>query len=488
MEEQVTKQPRRRILIWIIGILAAVAVLAVGAYVVVFHVNQFSLAVNMEGQPDMLLEYGEEYTDPGASVMLYGTLFWKDGVTPKDAAVHVENNIDQNVLGKYTVTYTAQLHKWNASAQRTIRVVDSVSPVITLTQSEEPLMAGTPYEEEGFTAVDNYDGDITDRVVRKESYGLVTYTVVDSSGNPAHVEREIPYYDPLPPEIVLTEGEHMTIPAGAIFADPGFTATDNVDGDMTDLVEVSGEVLWYQPGSYELVYSVTDSYENQGTVTRRVDVEAQPRPEVKWPQKKVIYLTFDDGPGPYTEALLDVLEKYNVKATFFVVDTGYDSVMKKIVEKGHSIGIHSVSHNYQEIYASPEAYFTDLYRMQNIIYKNTGVKTTLVRFPGGGSNTISCFNEGIMTTLTEAVQDAGFQYFDWNVDSKDAGGATKTNQVVQNVTEAVSQKQVAVVLQHDIHAYSVEAVEDIIIWALENGYTFLPLQSDSPNAHHNVIN
>ena len=219
-----------------------------------------------------------------------------------------------------------------------------------------------------------------------------------------------------------------------------------------------------------------------------MEVVAQPRPQIEKPDGKTIYLTFDDGPGPFTEQLLEVLGKYGVKATFFVTDTGYDSVMKKIVEQGHSIGIHSVTHNYEQIYASPEAYFADLFGMQDIIFENTGVRTNLLRFPGGSSNTVSCFNEGIMSLLTEAVQDAGFQYFDWNVDSNDAGGARKSQTVFSNVTAGVSQNRISVVLQHDIHAFSVEAVEDIIVWGLDNGYTFLPLQQNSPPMHHGVNN
>ena len=488
MEEKILKQPRSNAWKWILGILLVIVLLAVAAYMVVFRVNRFTLAVELEGEPEVFVEYGGSYTDPGAKAVLYGTLFLKDGMEPADAAVHISSDVREERVGRYTVTYTADFFDWTATAQRTVRVVDTESPVITLVESDGPLMAGTAYEEEGFTAMDNYDGDITDRVVRTESYGLVTYTVIDSSGNPAYVEREIPYYDPLPPEIHLEQGEHLVINTGTYFMDPGFSATDNVDGDMTDLVEVSGEVIWYEPGTYELTYSVTDSYENHTTVTRRVDVEAQPRPQTKNPDGKVIYLTFDDGPGPYTEQLLEVLAKYDVKATFFVIDTGYDSIMKKIVEQGHSIGIHSVSHDYHEIYSSPEAYFSDLHGMQDIIYENTGVRTTLVRFPGGSSNTVSCFNDGIMTTLTEAVQDAGFQYFDWNVDSNDAGGAKRATTVFDNVTNGVSKRNISVVLQHDIHPYSVEAVEDIIVWGLENGYTFLPLQSDSPNAHHSVNN
>ena len=106
----------------------------------------------------------------------------------------------------------------------------------------------------------------------------------------------------------------------------------------------------------------------------------------------------------------------------------------------------------------------------------------------GGSNLVSKFNEGIMTTLTEAVQDAGFQYFDWNVDSNDAGGALRAKTVAANVLGGVENRRISIVLQHDIHDFSVDAVEDIIIWGLKNGYTFHALTENSPTCHHRVNN
>ena len=473
---------------WISGIILLLTLLAAGAWVTVFRLNQFSLQVSLEGAQEMFLEYGDPFLDPGAGAVLTGSLFWKDGIIPENVVIQVDNKVNDRKLGKYTVQYTASLEGLQATAQRTVWVVDTQCPVITLVDSGKPLLAGTPYREEGFTASDNYDGDITDRVVRTESYGKVTYTVMDSAGNPSCVEREIPYYDPLPPEIILTEGERITVPAGLVFRDPGFRAEDNVDGDVTAQVEVEGEVQWHLPGTYELTYTVADHFENLATVTRYVEVQSQPLPQIETPKGFVIYLTFDDGPGPYTDRLLEVLDKYGVKATFFVVDTGYDALMKRIVDGGHSIGIHSVSHEYETIYASVDAYFEDLYEMQDIIFKNTGIRTNLLRFPGGSSNTISCFNEGIMTTLTKAVQDAGFRYFDWNVDSNDAGGAKKTDTVVENVTKGVTRQRLSVVLQHDIHEFSVEAVEKIIRWGLDRGYQFLPLEMDSPVFQHGVNN
>lgn len=474
---------------WILWILILLVLLAAAASVLLFGVNRFFLTVQLAGEAEINLEYGNAYTEPGASAVLQGSKFLQEGISPEKAAIQISGEVDTGKLGKYVLTYSADFLWWSAEGERIVRVVDTEKPVITLEDAgQATVLPGTPYEEPGFKATDNYDGDITDRVKRTEEMGIITYTVVDSSGNPAYAVREVPYHDPFPPEIRLEGGEHMSINTGTCFVDPGFSASDNVDGDLTELVCVEGEVVWYEPGTYTLTYSVTDGYENNTTVERTVEVVAQPRPQIEKPDGKTIYLTFDDGPGPFTEQLLEVLGKYGVKATFFVTDTGYDSVMKKIVEQGHSIGIHSVTHNYEQIYASPEAYFADLFGMQDIIFENTGVRTNLLRFPGGSSNTVSCFNEGIMSLLTEAVQDAGFQYFDWNVDSNDAGGARKSQTVFSNVTAGVSQNRISVVLQHDIHAFSVEAVEDIIVWGLDNGYTFLPLQQNSPPMHHGVNN
>ena len=452
------------------------------------YADDFRLAVEPRGEMEMLVPSGREFEDPGADVVLYDRWLFPYGLILTEVPVEMHSDMNSKVLGKYSVSYSAQIFGLSATAERSLRVVDTVSPVLTLISSGKTILPGRPYEEEGYIAVDNFDGNLTDQVKRTVGLDTITYTVMDSSGNPTTAERKIPYFDPLPPDLVLEGEETIAIPCGTVYADPGYTATDNADGDMTEAVAVEGQVLWYQPGTYELVYTVADAFGNVTQKVRTVTVEAQSRPEVNWPKGKVIYLTFDDGPGPYTGWLLDILRKYGVKATFFVTDSGYDAMMARIVKEGHSIGIHTMTHDYDTIYASEEAFFNDLAGMQDIIYRNTGVKTTLMRFPGGGSNVVSRYNEGIMTRLSQAVQDAGFQYFDWNVDSNDAGGALRAKTVAANVIGGADTHRVSVVLQHDIHAYSVEAVEDIIVWGLNNGYKFLPLKSDSPTMHHTVLN
>lgn len=488
MEESSKK--RGRPLRWFLIGAVTLGVLALAAWFVVFRVNRFSLELVLTGEPKLLLEYGDSFTEPGVTPILRGTLILKDGYTPENLEIRRETDLNEGKLGKYTITYSAELLNCQASAQREIRVIDTKAPTITLTEDPEgTLEEGVIYQEAGFTASDNYDGDLTARVVRTEEPGLVIYAVTDSSGNPAVAKRKIPLRDMVLPEIQLEGGEDYVITLGTRYEEPGFTATDNVDGDVTAMVQVEGEVDWLTAGIYPITYTVSDSCENTTVVTRNVEVAAQEWTDTVYPDGKVVYLTFDDGPSAYTSELLDVLDAYGAKATFFVVGSGSGNMMRQIVKRGHSIGIHTVSHDYGQIYSSPEAYFDDLMKMQSIIYDHTGVKTTLMRFPGGSSNLVSRHScEGIMTFLTQAVQDAGFQYFDWNVYSGDAGETKRTEKVVENVIGGIQEHRVSIVLQHDIHKYSVDAVEDILRWGKRNGYKFLALQNDSPGFHHDLNN
>ena len=208
-------------------------------------------------------------------------------------------------------------------------------------------------------------------------------------------------------------------------------------------------------------------------------------------EKSVIYLTFDDGPGQYTSQLLDILDKYNVKVTFFVTNThpDYQNLIAQEAQRGHTVAIHSASHDYGRIYKSVDAYFDDLDEMNSIIKSQTGSDAAIIRFPGGSSNAVSKkYCTGIMTQLVNDVTARGFLYCDWNVSSGDAGGTTDTSTVVQNVISGVQKHNVSVVLQHDIKGFSVNAVEQIIQWGLSEGYTFLPLTTSSPMVHHGINN
>ena len=204
--------------------------------------------------------------------------------------------------------------------------------------------------------------------------------------------------------------------------------------------------------------------------------------------ENTVYLTFDDGPSVLTENLLYYLRQENVKATFFVVPERTEycySLLREISNAGHTIGIHSASHDYEKIYASVDAFLEDFNEAYEIVLEATGKAPDIYRFPGGSVND---YNEKTRDDIIAEMDRRGFTYFDWNVDSNDAGGAKKAQTVFNNVTAGVSQNRVSVVLQHDIHDFSVDAVEDIIVWGLNNGYSFERLTENSPGVHHGVLN
>ncbi len=206
----------------------------------------------------------------------------------------------------------------------------------------------------------------------------------------------------------------------------------------------------------------------------------------------VIWLTFDDGPSStITPKVLDILKKENVKATFFVLNysSANEHLIKRIVAEGHTIGIHGYSHEYSKIYKSKETFMNNVYSLQDKIYKSTGVKSMYIRFPGGSSNTVSRhYCKGIMTELTKEVLSKGFRYYDWNISSGDAGGAKNAKAVYKNVTKNLSKKRGNLVLCHDIHQKTLEALPDIIKYAKKEGYTFARIDDNTPMYAQHVNN
>ncbi len=481
--EQRKRRSSQSLLGWLIPILSVLILV-----VVLNLVNEWHFEMRLLDPEEATIQCKAPYDEQGAESLLVGRLFMKDGfVLP----VHQQGKVDPNKIGDYTVTYKTNVLWMKDEKTKLVHVVDTIAPTITLVPDEaEYILPGTEYQDPGFTATDNVDGDLTNYVKSHKDGNVITYTVSDSAGNEAVVTRTINVDDPIAPVLTLAGETNYELPAGTVFEEPGYTATDNVDGDLTARVTVTGEVNSFKIGSYELTYDVEDAYHNHATATRTVVVNAVRQPDEVNPGDKVVYLTFDDGPGQYTEDLLAVLDKYNVKVTFFTCDTGYEDVIKKEAEAGHAVAVHSASHDYDKIYASEEAFFADLQKQNDIIKNATGSYSNLLRFPGGSSNTVSNFNPGIMSRLTKAVNDAGFQYFDWNVSSGDAGETTDTERVYQNIIGGIQANSpgYSIVLQHDIKGFSVAAVEKVILWGLENGYTFLPLDLNSPAAHHGVNN
>lgn len=206
--------------------------------------------------------------------------------------------------------------------------------------------------------------------------------------------------------------------------------------------------------------------------------------------RKVAYLTFDDGPSENTEKILDILDKYDVKATFFVIyHKNMESKYKAIVERGHTIALHSYTHNYRKIYKSEDAYFDDLTKIHDYVYDVTGVDSHIIRFPGGSSNTISNkYCKGIMKKLKPDVLERGYVYHDWNVDSTDASGNNRAPEVLlENVKSRLTKSRKSNILMHDtgkMKQTTVDALPSIIEYIRSEGYEMERITDESKVITH----
>ncbi|AJI08485.1 peptidoglycan-N-acetylglucosamine deacetylase [Bacillus cereus] len=185
--------------------------------------------------------------------------------------------------------------------------------------------------------------------------------------------------------------------------------------------------------------------------------------------RKVAYLTFDDGPGKYTAALLDILKQNDVKATFFLIGANvkrFPGLVKREKAEGHYIAMHSMTHNYKKLYTSGE-YVNEMKEDQGLIANIIGESPKLTRPPYGSS--------GLNEALRNKVVENELKVWDWTIDSLD--WKNKTPVIVQNVLAGATNPK-EVILMHDIHPQSIAAVLAIIKGLREKGYEFEAYNED----------
>lgn len=209
--------------------------------------------------------------------------------------------------------------------------------------------------------------------------------------------------------------------------------------------------------------------------------------------KSIAYLTFDDGPSSITNSVLDILKKYNVKATFFVINSGsYNkTTLQREVNEGHTIGLHAYDHNYAIAYKDDNSYLDGIDKLRAKVKADTGFDSHYIRFPGGSSNTISKrYSKGIMSRITKTAKQRGYKYYDWNVDDDDAGSAKTADDCYNNVVKELRPNRSNIVLMHDFGTNKkiLEALPRIIEYCQKNGYTMLPIDDNTPEIHHGISN
>lgn len=249
---------------------------------------------------------------------------------------------------------------------------------------------------------------------------------------------------------------------------------DVLVGNYDQNKKVENTEAGVQNDDFTVVNSVTDSKDN---LAEEGDIHK-------------VYLTFDDGPSENTDKILDILDDYGIKATFFVngrEDEESLAAYKRIVDEGHTIAMHSYSHKYSEIYSSLDVFKKDYEKIQNLIYDTTGVESMYYRFPGGSSNRVS---NAHMSDYIKFLNEQGIVYFDWNVSSGDATSQAFTaDELVENVMSDVVKYKTSVVLMHDAKTKSttVQALPEIIEALQKSGALILPIDENTDVIQHTSI-
>ena len=226
--------------------------------------------------------------------------------------------------------------------------------------------------------------------------------------------------------------------------------------------------------------------ESAGSADKSIEAEEQTGVGLKENEnKRKVYLTFDDGPSKHTEEILDILAEYKVKATFFVIgktDEKSKEIYKRIVEEGHTIGMHSYSHQYKYIYNSLDNFRDDYYKISDLLLEVTGNRPVYYRFPGGSSNTVS---KEDMNKFIAFLNQNQITYFDWNVESGDAvSKPISEKKLIKNVVNGIGDKDISVVLMHDTKDSTVAALPKLIENLLKQDLAILPIDENTSPVQH----
>ena len=406
--------------------------------------------------------------------------------------VYVDTSkVDFSKVGKYPLTYSYN----HITTTITIELQDTLKPNVEV----QELTIDQGMKVTAFDVVKNiYDNSRT-TVKFKHDYQFdqvgdypVEVLICRTKGNcitkktVVHVLKK----DITPPNIlgirnlsVLKDSDIDLLSSVSVKDNQDDSPTLTIDSSNLDISKV---------GDYQITYFAKDRSGNQTKETCIVSVVENKAIGTFSPSdEKVVYLTFDDGPSMNTQKVLDILDVYGAKATFFVTGTNekYYDLIKKAHDAGHTIGLHTYIHEYDQIYNSPSAYFADLKRIEDLVYLQIGSVPKYIRFPGGSSNQVSKkYCHKIMSKLTKEVVNRGYQYYDWNEDSEDGSGQLSVKQLIKNAT-ASNEKNI-ILLFHDANGKqnSLKAIGPVIEYYQKKGYVFKGIDDSSLVIHHSVNN
>ena len=467
----------KRILLMIISFMFLVA----GTYTLLILIRG-NIEVNLIGSDNLTTTVKEEYVDQKFKIMRNGSELSSDKYT-----YTTTSNVDTNILGTYQVQYDINYLWRHYKLVRQVNVIDDILPEIkvNVTKVEKDYCTKKTKTKLEYSAEDNYDGVISEKINLSETENEVILSVMDNAGNEQILKLPINYTSKPNPVYKLNGNSAIYVALNTTYKDSGAIYQDGCGKTLSTNIKVSGSVDTSKVGTYTITYTNPEGKELKRSVT-----VYNPTVEKNISTKeKIIYLTFDDGPGSYTEKVLNTLSKYNVKATFFVTHQfgSYVPLIKKEHEQGHAVGVHSYTHNWN-VYKSVDAYIKDFNKMNDDILKYTGSRSRIFRFPGGSSNTISRnYARGVVKAIASRMTSDGYVYFDWDVDSGDAAGASRSK-IYNNVVNGVKKCSKCVVLMHDIKPNTVNELDNILKTLTSKGYKFGTLSVNSPTMHHSIAN
>ena len=400
------------------------------------------------------------------------------------------SEVDLNKVGKYKIIYQINDKKYILN----VEVVDNQAPVLEVKDLD--LDVGMNIKAEDF--VEQLEDQSETTVSFAESYDFtkageqeVTIVAEDECHNKTEKTAKLTLVDD-EEKPTLNGLRDIEVSVGAkINYLLDIEAKDNRDPNPKVEVD-SSQVDTSKEGKYEVAYTVSDRSGNKNVYKKQVTIIKKEIQSVAPNKDKVVYLTFDDGPSNQTERILEILEKYNAKATFFVTgqNANYRYLIKKAYEDGHTIALHTYSHKYSKVYASVDAYFDDLNKVGEVVKEQIGFVPHYIRFPGGSSNLVSAkYSQGIMSTLTQEVQNRGYQFYDWNADTTDASGNNvSVGKLIACGTSSCANN--IMILAHDTaaKATTADALPAIIEHYQSLGYTFKGIDDDTFTPHQPVNN
>ena len=441
------------------------------------------IKVQLIGDNTINATFGKDFSDLGFKIVKNDEEICIEGIE-----YDIVSDVDSTKMGEYTIKYHIKYEDKEYDLERKVNIVDDEAPIIetnleevTLGYCDNELISNLEY-----SASDNFDGILTDKVQKNESDDKYVLSVTDSNGNTTTKELKKKMGEKPNNKIVLNGRASISLELGDTYEEAGAYLTDGCGEPIEGEVVTSGSVDSNKVGKYTITYKLKDNDNIKNTRTITVYKETAKQAT----GSGVIYLTFDDGPSVYTSKILNVLDKYNIKATFFVTNqfSGYKNMIGEEYRRGHTIGVHSLTHNYN-IYQSSQSYWNDFDAMNNIIEEQTGKKTTLLRFPGVTNNHMANKTAGKvgMSTIVNEVNEKGLHYFDWNVSVEDNGScssvANKQACIIKNFKTYINPNRENFVLMHDMKSYTADGLETMIQYAINMGYKFKPITEDTNPVH-----